>query len=124
MNLHKDYESLITDFHRFNNRFLTINEKKKVTFVPIDQILYIQADRSYSTIYYRDEGERRKITTCNNLSFFEKQLLGHDFIRIHQSYLVSRLQIHEFTKKDRKVKLICGDLLPVSRGKTEVIIGE
>jgi len=123
-NLRIDYESLITDFHRINNRFLTINEKKKVTFVPIDQILYLQADRSYSAIYYSAEGVRKKITTCNNLSFFEKQLLGHDFIRIHQSYLVNRLQIHEFTKKDRKVKLICGDLLPVSRGKTEVIIGE
>jgi len=123
-NLHKDYETLIADFHRISKRFLTINEKKKVTFVSIHQILYLQADRSYSTIHYREDGERKKITTCTNLSIFEKQLSAHDFIRIHQSYLVNRLQIHEFTKKDRKVKLICGDLLPVSRGKTEVIIGE
>lgn len=123
-NLHKNYESLIADYQNINKRFLTINEKKKVTFVPIDQILYLQADRSYSTIHYKEDKERKKITTCTNLSTLEKQLLDHDFIRIHQSYLVNRLQIHEFLKKDKKIKLICGDLLPVARGKTELIIGK
>ncbi len=111
---------ILEPFHK-QNKFLKVNEKNKTTFLPKDQIIYLQAGRSYTEIHYYENGEKKKLLASNNLSVFESQLIDFDFVRIHQSYLVNRSQIYEFLKKDKKVKLFAGEILPVSRSKTDLI---
>lgn len=54
--------------------------------VALDEIVWVEADKSYSKIYLTGE---RTLTISFNLSIVEHQLPATDFIRIHRSYLVN-----------------------------------
>lgn len=54
--------------------------------VKTDEILYVSADRSYSTVHLVDG---RQLTVSFNLAVIQRDLPPEDFIRIHRSYLVN-----------------------------------
>ncbi len=67
---------------------LRISTREGIEFLPLDDILFIQASGSYATIFLRDN-ERRLVS--NPLKDIENQLLSINtsFRRTHQSYLVN-----------------------------------
>jgi len=67
---------------------------KFIEFFPSD-IIRIEADGSYSTIYTID----KKYIISRNLSFVEKKLSGWGFIRIHRSHIINITHIRAFEKK-------------------------
>ncbi len=67
-----------------------------------EQILYIEAEGSYSTIYNSDGGH---VLVCRNLKAIEDQLEGMGFIRVHKSFLINAGFLVSFDKARRIVKL-------------------
>lgn len=64
-------------------------------FVKVADILYLQADGSYSSFHLKSG---KIVTTSKNLKFFESILEGYGFFRIHNSTLINLRYIKRMTK--------------------------
>ncbi|MGI9552710.1 MAG: LytR/AlgR family response regulator transcription factor [Aurantibacter sp.] len=86
-------------------------------FLNVDDIVYCEADRNYTTIYLR---EKRTLVVSKSLGDFEELLSASGFYRIHHSFLVNLEHIQEYVKGDGGyVKLTDGHHADVSRRKKE-----
>lgn len=88
----------------------TVNNSYSLVY---DEIAYIEADGSYSTIY-SVSGE--DIFTSKKLSDY-KDLLNEDFFRIHNSIIVNMNFVRQIDERNNTVILSNGKELPVSRRK-------
>ncbi len=97
---------------------LTISVKtaQQTYFVPIKDIIRLEADGSYTSIMTKDG----QIIASKNLKFYEKILPGDTFIRTHQSHLVNKKCIKGIDKNG-KLKLSNNDLVPISFRKKSVV---
>ena len=84
-----------------------------------DEILYLKAESNYTEIYYKD-GSKKLLS--KTLKVLEEVLPAHRFFRIHKSYVVNAAHITDIvlSTNDRAVKLVSGQILPVSRDKREI----
>lgn len=79
----------------------------------------------YETVYFESENKIVKIHCTNNIiKFYGKlndveQKLNDSFIRIHSSILVNSVYIAQF--KYNEVKMINGELLPISQSRRQYI---
>lgn len=78
--------------------------------IPVEDILYFEVQNRIVTVHY---GEKDSFEFYSTLSKLEELLLGKDFLRIHQSYLVSEKRITNKTKQT--VEMPNGAVLPVGR---------
>lgn len=86
-------------------------------FERVDQILYIQADGNYSTIYFNDG---RKHYVSITLKRLEEMLFQRPFVRIHQSFLINLEHIKKYYKGNGGyVVMSNGKDLAVSRRSKE-----
>lgn len=93
-----------------SSQYITVKQDYNNINIPIDDILYIEAAEGYSKIF-RISGDcvMSRILLKNMLA-----LLPPDFfMRIHRSYIVSKLKIKSFSKQE--VILANGVTLPVGR---------
>lgn len=88
-----------------------------IVFMNLNDILYFEADGSYTTIYHKNGSD----LTVKKIKHFE-DLLSSDkrFFRIHRSYLINVSLIKKYSKKDGlSVTYDERTLLPISREKKE-----
>lgn len=88
-----------------------------IVFMNLDDILYFEADGSYTTIHHKNG----KDLAVKKIKHFE-DLLASDmrFFRIHRTYFVNITLIKKYSKKDGlSVTYDDRTLLPVSREKKE-----
>ena len=91
---------------------LYLPTSKGVEFVKIENIIYCEADSSYSIVHL---GER-KITISKPLKYIESLLSSHNFIRCHQSFLVNKSFIKRYVREDGGyLELVIDKSIPVSR---------
>jgi two-component system LytT family response regulator len=67
------------------------------SFINISEILYCQADGSYTHIHFLNG---KKITTSKLLKSIEELLPSETFFRIHKSHLVNLNLIRRYSKID------------------------
>ena len=79
---------------------------KKHFQIFINDVLFVEAYGNYSKVYTNNE----MIITHEKISKLEEDLKGHDFIRVHKSFLISR----------KKIKEIEGNLLLIGEHKVPV----
>jgi len=115
-----NHQALLDSYRSLNSMFMALYEKKRVSYIPINSILYLEADRSYTIVHFTKNNQREKMLVTGSLSGYEAELLPHHFIRIHQSCLVNVNQIEEFDKSSGKLLLACGDRVPVARSRREL----
>ena len=124
--------------NQINNRIavlkenITVNQLQKIalpladglTFIKIDDILYFEADGSYTHVITIKE----KFLISKKIKEFD-ELLANDsrFFRVHRSYLINIHQIQKYCKKDGASLIFSNTkTIPVSREKKndfEQIIG-
>ena len=88
-----------------------------IVFMDLNDILYFEADGSYTTIHHRNGSD----LTVKKIKHFE-DLLSSDkrFFRIHRSYLINVSLIKKYSKKEGlSVTYDERTLLPISREKKE-----
>lgn len=84
--------------------------------VDTNNILYLQSEVNYTRIFLR---EGKTYLSSKTLKHFNGILEGPEFIRIHKSFLVNRLQVLSITPD--YVLLKNGTQLPISRRKRRVL---
>ena len=87
--------------------YIFIRQDNKLVKVKFEDILYIEAQKDFSTIYTRD----KKMLAGMHLKMFEEQLPGNIFMRIHRSFIINTNHINSFN----------GNMVEI--GKTELPIG-
>ena len=93
---------------------VVVKSRSKIHVIPVDTILYIEAQDDYVMIYTPESKHLKQKT----MKYFESHLPGEDFVRIHRSYIVriseiSQMQLYE--KESYIVILKNGVKLPVSK---------
>jgi two-component system LytT family response regulator len=84
---------------------MVLNEK---LYVNIEDIIRLQADSAYTKFVLKD----RSFTVSKNMKYYEDLLEGYNFIRVHNSHLVSKNEIA--SRKLGTLKMSNGDVIPVS----------
>lgn len=93
---------------------IVVKDGNKIKIIPIGQVQYIEAADDYVKIITADGSFLKKQT----MNFFDQTLAGHQFVRIHRSFivnshLITRIDVHE--KDGHLVLLNTGARLPVSK---------
>ena len=83
--------------------FIFVKSGYKSVKVEIADILYVEGMKEYVVIHTKD----KKFTKLDRMKNIENQLKGHDFLRIHKSYIVSV----------KKIDAIFGNTVEISGAK-------
>lgn len=101
------------------NQKITVNSDGKLIFIQIDDIIFVQSDGNYSTIYLKNNQKKvvtKKLKDINNL------LPENSFFRTHNSYIVNLNKIKEFLKNEGYLIMESNHKIPVARQrKTEFL---
>ncbi|MBK9255787.1 MAG: LytTR family transcriptional regulator [Saprospiraceae bacterium] len=85
-----------------DRNMVTIHAGKVHIMVRMTDILYIEAQSNYTTVYIRN---KNAILVSKTLKYWENTLDKNLFIRCHRSYLVNRHEIKMYDRKERIVEL-------------------
>jgi Response regulator of the LytR/AlgR family len=85
------------DQHSNGNKKIGIGMIDKIVFVNSDEIIYCEAQGSYTNVYLQDG---KKIMASKSLGEFESQLGSRKFFRIHHSSIINLNHIKEFQRFD------------------------
>ena len=96
------------------------------SFHNYSEIVYLEADGSYSCVHFED-GSKKVVS--RTLKYFESVVESEDFIRIHASYLINIKKLREYSRSNGgEVLMNNGIWLSVSRSKKEqlgkIFLGE
>ncbi|QKX05807.1 response regulator transcription factor [Aquimarina sp. TRL1] len=75
---------------------LTINTTQRMHVLPIEEIMYGQADQGYSTFFMKNG---KKVVATKPLKEYAALLPEEVFIRVHQSYLVNQRYIKSYDRE-------------------------
>ena len=111
----------ITEYMLDNKRainYLPIQQKNEIKLLLVEDIIYIQADNVYSTVFT----ENKKFLTYFSIGYLEKKLNKNNFFRIHRSYIINITYIEKIIKEKNlyvtQMKFY-NTKLPVSRSKVK-----
>ncbi|GGW58702.1 LytTR family two component transcriptional regulator [Winogradskyella epiphytica] len=108
-----DLERMLTNFNaQFDKKRITINADGKLLFLDVDDIIYIESDGNYSTLYLQN---RKKIVVTKKLKEVDAMLPEHYFFRIHNSYIINLNKIKAFIKNEGYVIMDSDHKIPVAR---------
>lgn len=80
--------------------FIFVKDRTKLVKVKLEDIIYVEGLKDYIIIYTKD----KRIVPLQTLKSFENQLPANQFIRIHNSYIVSFDAIEAIDKE--KVQIV------------------
>lgn len=114
------FEDFLLKFNKdVRHQKITINSEGKLMFIDIDDIIFIQSDGNYSTIFLTNN--QKKVIT-KKLKEINAVLPKNSFFRTHNSYIVNLHKIHEFLKAERYLIMDGNHKIPVARQrKTEFL---
>ena len=98
---------------------IALNTVDKIHIVDVEDIIRLESNINYTKFYFKDGN---KLLVTKTLKEFDKLLSEHDFIRIHQSHLVSTQEIKAFLKQSGEVVLKDETRIPVSTRKKAVLM--
>ena len=102
---------------KINKRF-AVPTMEGLIMVDSDTILYCESDSAYCKIFFKNIA--KPLVISKTLKEVEEVLQGHDFCRIHHSYLISMSCVQSYIRGEGgEVVLNNGIHLPVSRTKKQ-----
>lgn len=109
----KKLENMLTDFNtKFDKKRITINTDGKLIFLDIDDIIYVESDGNYSTLFLQNQ---KKMVVTKKLKEVDAILPEHYFFRIHNSYIINLNKIKAFIKNEGYVIMDSNHKIPVAR---------
>jgi len=114
-------EKLTTFIYNYNSQHkkIVLSDAENIHVIPVENIAFAKSDNSYTIFKLKSNEE---IVVTKSLKSFEEKLTPYSFIRIHQKYLININYIDKFHKRNEEIILLDGTILPVSKGKKEVLI--
>lgn len=115
-----DVTALITELKGTNNSRIAVPNKNGLSYYFARDIIYIEADGSYSVMHLLGEKE---VTITRKIKDFEKTMITMGFIRVHKSFLVNIEHIIELHRDDSGYVLMSNKAkIPISPKDKELII--
>ncbi|MDD3003340.1 response regulator [Flavobacterium sp.] len=115
MNSNHDLENLKALQNNMENpleKKVALNTGDGITFLELNDILYLKADGSYTHFYTTN---RHRITIAKKISDFERLEAMGNFLRIHRSHIINLARIQKILKQDGgTVVMENGELLSIS----------
>lgn len=106
-------ESMLHRFYADNNKKkITINTDGKLIFLEEEDIISVESDGNYSTIY---TNTGQKILVSKKIKEVNNMLPENVFFRIHNSYIINLNKVKEFIKTEGYVLMSNGQKIPVAR---------
>lgn len=93
---------------------IVIKSGNSINIIPVDEVIYMEAQDDFVLVYTHD-GRHLKQQT---MKYFEENLPGNKFIRVHRSFIVridNINKIEQYGKESYKVILNNNRSVPVSR---------
>ena len=88
--------------------------------IAIADILYLEADNSYTTFHFLDG---KSVVATKNLGYYDDEFSEEAFLRIHQSFMVNLNKVKSYLKADNGyVILINGKPIKVSKSRKEELL--
>lgn len=91
----------------------------KVYLVVKESVMYLQADKSYTTIFLKSG---KKIIATKTLKEIQKRFDYPEFFRVHNSYVINLNYVTEYNKGHSELTLSDGTIVSVSRRKKNELI--
>jgi two-component system LytT family response regulator len=105
-------KSLTKEVSESKVEFIALPNMDGIKLVPINQIVAVEAERSYSTFHLLS---KETITISKSLIWAENNLKQFGFYRVHRSWLVSPMHVSDFLKKNGPaLKMSTGLLIDVT----------
>ncbi len=99
---------------------IVLKDSEASYFVKISDILYCEAEGSYTKFYFATE---TPIIISKNLSTYEDLLSIYGFVRTHHSYLVNASKIKMYDKTDGGTLILTsGHTVPISHRKKDYVM--
>ena len=98
---------------------IAVPSAEGVYFFTIDEILRLEADRSYTHIHLT---KKRPFIASKTLKHFEEMLEDFQFIRTHKSHLVNPKHITRISSDNEQIILSDGSRVEVSRRKKDEVL--
>ncbi|NCO54180.1 MAG: DNA-binding response regulator [Bacteroidetes bacterium CG02_land_8_20_14_3_00_31_25] len=112
-----DLTSLIQNIKNQTQRKISIPTTNGVEFVLLNEILYVEADRSYCKIFLT---QKRNIMISKSMNEIELLLPDNEFVKIHKSHIVNLAFVKKLLRTDGgTVELIDGTQLLIAKTKKE-----
>lgn len=106
-------ERMLSNFNsQFDKKKITINTDGKLLFLDVDDIVFIESDGNYSTLFLEN---KKKIVLTKKLKEVDAMLPEHYFFRIHNSYIINLNKIKAFIKNEGYVVMDSDQKIPVAR---------
>lgn len=106
-------ERMLTTFNaQFDKKKITISTDGKLLFLDVDDIVYIESDGNYSTLFLQN---KKKIVLTKKLKEVNAMLPEHYFFRVHNSYIINLNKIKAFIKNEGYVIMDSDQKIPVAR---------
>lgn len=92
----------------------------KIEFISIAKIIRLEAEGNYTHLYLQNS---KHYLICKTLKEYNDLLIGHHFIRTHQSHLINFSKISSYVKTDGGyISMEDGSQVPISRQKKEEVL--
>lgn len=103
------------------NSRLAIPGREGLTLLKHEDILYLEANDSYTTIHMKD-GKRS--VSSKHIRVFEKNLDPKTFFRVHKSYIINLAHLSSFNRSEGNMAVLdTGAMVPVSRRRLPDFLG-
>jgi two-component system, LytTR family, response regulator len=91
--------------------------------IPIDQLIYCEANDNYSHLFLKNG---TKLTACRTLKEIEEQLDNFDsYLRVHHSYIVNLNEAKKYIRGDGGYLVMSnGSTINVSRSRKELLLNK
>ncbi|MET0571707.1 MAG: LytTR family DNA-binding domain-containing protein [Pedobacter agri] len=100
------------------SRRIALKSLEFIEIVLIEDILYCQSDKGYTTFYLKDQ---REILVSKGLKEYEMMLVPMGFLRCHQSYLINFNYVKKYFREGY-LQMCNNSQIPVSSRKKEEVL--
>ncbi|MBN2613722.1 MAG: response regulator transcription factor [Bacteroidales bacterium] len=112
-----NFSILLDNLKSESPRKLAIPTLQGYEYIMVDNIVRIEAERSYCNIYLLD---KRKIMVSRCLNDYQQILDERKFFRAHNSHLINLKHVKMYVKRDGgHVEMIDGSIVPLARRKKD-----
>lgn len=102
---------------RIFRKSISVVTTNGIHVIRIDDIMHIEADRSYSFIY---TSRGKRVLVSKPLKDFESVLPREDFARVHASHLINIHHIDYYNQEEGgRIHFTNGDSVPVARRRKQ-----
>lgn len=112
-----NFSILLDNLKSESPRKLAIPTLQGYEYILVDNIVRIEAERSYCNIYLLD---KRKIMVSRCMNDYQKILDERKFFRAHNSHLINLQHVKMYVKRDGgHIEMVDGSIVPLARRKKD-----